>query len=360
MRDHKIIELLFATLNSALFGAPVKEEAYRYLSETEWQSLFKLATRQGVLAIAYDVILQLPNNCHPPRNINLAWALSVEAIEDRYKKQLLGAKYLAEVWNSAGIKTVVMKGIALGQYYPVPEHRECGDFDCYLLNDKYEEGNLIAEQHGAKVNREWYKHSQIYFREMMAENHLFLVTTRKGKSTKYLNKILINCLNKELQYFPNSKILLPTTEFNALFVTYHSFAHFMSEGITLRHLCDWACFIKAEENNIDWGNFYNLCKRFQFDRFVDVSNAIIATYFGIEFQNKAIICSSPYTDKVIQDILFEDSKIFSGGKGKWRKRLKLITNIYNYSWKFRDIGYSSSTKYLLKIVVGFLLKREQH
>lgn len=357
MSDISIV--LFAALKSALFGAKVKYSLYRVLSEEEWNCFFRVSSQQGVLAIVYDVISQLPACCQPPRTIKLQWALSVKAIEKRYKTQLLGAKRLSELWSDEGIQTVVMKGLSLSKYYPVPSHRECGDFDCYLPNGKYEDGNIIAERSGAKVNREWYKHSQIYYHGMMAENHNYLVTTRKGKSAKELNAILIDRLGK-LTPLEGTNILLPSADFTALFVTYHSLAHFISEGITLRHLCDWACFMKAEQHNFNWREFYELCKRFKFDRFVDASNEIVTKYLGVEFDDKHIVCESPYADMVLNDILYEDSKVFSSGKGKWHNRFKLIKNMFSYGWKHRYIARSSSLKYFYSVISGYLFKRENH
>ena len=357
---NKIFEILFSALRSALFGGEVNTAVYQNLSAEEWAQLFRLAAHQGVVAIVYDVVSKLPENCQPPRAIKIQWALSTEAIEQRYKHQFIGAKSLSDKWSEANIKTVVFKGFSLSKYYPIPNHRECGDFDCYLLDGRYEDGNILAEQIGANVNREWYKHSQIYYRGMMAENHNLLVTTREGKLAKELDAILTEMLQGDLQPLEGTNILLPTTQFTALFVTYHSFSHFISEGITLRHMCDWACFMKAEQNNFDWDSFYVLCNKFKFNRFVDVSNEIITKYLGITLQNKSIVCETPYTNKVLKDILMEDAKVFSSGKGKWHNRIKLIKNIFSYRWKYSDIAQSSSILYFLKLTLGYLLKRETH
>lgn len=356
----RLSNTLFAVLRTALWGESLAHETFTYFSKEDWRLFNKLSAKQGVLAIVYDVISQLPAECQPPRDIKLQWALSVEAVEQRYQKQFSGAKQLCDLWSLEGVQTVVMKGFSLSKYYPIPSHRECGDFDCYLLDGKYEAGNIIAERHGAKVNREWYKHSQIFYRGMMVENHNLLVTTREGKSAKELNAILIEKLQGELRPLLGTKILLPPTPFTALFITYHSFSHFISEGITLRHMCDWACFLKAEQHNFNWDEFYALCKRFKFDKFVDLSNEIITKYLGVDLDNKEILCESPYTKKVLNDILYEDSKVFSNGKSKWHKRFKLIKNMFSYRWKHRDIAQSSSVRYFLSIVSGYLFKRENH
>lgn len=97
------------------------------------EALFRLAARQGVLAVVYDAVSLLPKENRPPRNLNLQWALSVENIENRYCMQLANGAELAGLWTAAGFRPVVLKGFAVSRYYPVPEHRECGDFDCFWV-----------------------------------------------------------------------------------------------------------------------------------------------------------------------------------------------------------------------------------
>lgn len=357
---NNISDLLLLILKSALSGTPMVTNKLIALSDKEWQALYKMSAKQGVLAIVYDVISQLPTEAQPPRNLRLQWAGSVLLREKRYDVQFAGAKSLGEYWHGAGISTVVIKGFSLSKYYPIPHHRECGDFDCFLLDGRYEDGNVLAEQLGATVNREWYKHSQIYYRGMVTENHNLLVATRKGKDVKELNATLIDMLRTDLIPIENTNLLLPPTSFTALFVTYHSFSHFLSEGITLRHLCDWACFMRVEQDSFDWETFYKLCKRHKFDRFVDISNEIITKYLGVELHNQAIVCENPYTYKLLEDVFIEDAKIYSSGKGRWHNRFKLIKNMFTYSWKHRDIAQSNNLRYFIKVISGFLFKRENH
>ena len=56
----------------------------------------------------------------------------------------------------------------------------------------------------------------------------------------------------EWSTFPDSEILLPPVQWNAMFLTYHACAHFLSEGLRLKQILDWAMFLKKEQNNVDW------------------------------------------------------------------------------------------------------------
>ena len=90
----------------------------------------------------------MPPESQPSRELRLRWAYNVERIEHRYGQQRRRAAELAAAYAEAGIRTVVLKGFAVSRLYPVPEHRPCGDLDCFLCGD-YERGNRVAEQVGA-------------------------------------------------------------------------------------------------------------------------------------------------------------------------------------------------------------------
>ena len=60
---------------------------------------------------------------------------------------------------------------------------------------------------------------------------------------------------KEWKTFPESEVLLPPVQWNAMFLTYHACGHFLSEGLRLKQILDWAMFLKKEQNNVDWKAF---------------------------------------------------------------------------------------------------------
>ena len=86
--------------------------------------------------------------------------------------------------------------------------------------------------------------------------------------------------------------------------------------------------MKANQNKIFWNAFYEYCKHFGFDRFVD--------YLGLEVKNKGIIINRTYTDKVLEKTLYGDLKIYNKG-GKWTSCIGIISNVFWCSWKFREI-----------------------
>lgn len=355
-------EALFKLLRIAIGSEP----ACQLSATVDWRSVIDMSIAQNVAAIAADG-LQKVYDLFPDSSIELdnyefedikyGWLWHVTEEENRNKHQRAVLKGLADLWSSVGVKTMLLKGQANSLYYPEPFHRAVGDIDVFLSD--YDLGNQVAKDAGAKVDTGWYKHSQIRWKGEMFENHRHFVHTRDGARGKKLDNTLIELLDgAEYEHFPGSEILLPPVMFNALFLTYHSLAHFLSEGIRLKQIMDWAMFLKKEQKRIDWQKFYAMCEEFHFRRWVDAMNDIAVHQFGIEVVIPCVVCVSPYSEKIIHSAIHNKDYVFSSGKGSWANRLHLITNMFKYSWKYHQIYQESILRQLWYYASGYLFKTE--
>ena len=363
----RVSDLLFASLRKALFGSQINGTIFNTLLDEEWTALFNISRQQGILAIVYEAVSQLPKEQQPPREIKLQWALSAEKVKSRYGKQRLLAEKLADAFAEGGISTYVLKGLAISGYYPTPEHRECGDLDCFLASHKdncefvcrYEDGNMIAERVGAKVERDFYKHSHINFKGLMVENHAFCTAVRGSKDRKALERHLQHLLaTKPSTPIEGTLLLRPCADFNALFLTAHSFGHFLTEGIKLRHILDWALLLKAEQESINWAEFYAWCDRMHYTKFVDALTTISVEYLGLEISNPLIHTHSDLRDKVLEDVLYSKNSIHNTGASKSKKRMMIIRNKLLGSWKYRELYEKSAFVDTLQMVLAFFVERK--
>lgn len=329
-----------------------------------WQAVYALARRQGVLAVAFDGLTKIFEHDKEfakafPQSLKLQWINATMSIEKRYDYSKAVCSELVDKWAEQNIKTLCLKGLAFSTYYPVSNHRECGDFDCYLYND-YAKGNAIAKELGAKVDDGWYKHSEIIYRKVMIENHRFIVAVRNGKKTKKLHSLLDDIArNEERKPIFDTKIEMPSAMFNALFMNYHSLTHFLSEGIRLRHILDWALFLEKEQDNLDWERFYASCEEFDMRAFVDCSTALAVEVFGIKIINPKIVAQSPYTQQVLESVINDDNAVFAQNVGAWRKRIMLVRNIFASEWKYKAFSSRNIFTTFISLVWGYLTHPEE-
>lgn len=361
-----MIENLFILLRLGLDTSTIEKENlsdFIMLPAEKWAILGDLARSQGVLGFVLDGIDKLESTRFGLTrelqvNQKLEWIGEVLQIEQKNERQITVMNALAEKWNQNKIRVMVMKGQANGLLYPIPCHRSPGDIDCYLF-ENYAMGNEVARNNGAIVDEGWYKHSQISYRGEMFENHKFFVHTREGKRSKLLQRELLEALNVEKwDSFPDSCICLPPVQWNAMFLTYHACSHFITEGLRLKQLLDWAMFLQKEQDSVDWEKFYAFCDSHHLRRFADAITAICVQYLGIQIMNPAITIGSPYADKILNSALYDDDYIYSAGEGRWGGRWHLVKSLFNYRWKYEEIYQQSVWKQLWWYFTGFLFHTE--
>lgn len=370
---------LFTLLRLGLSITTTEEEDlsnFIMLSSEQWSQLGDLARKQGVLGIMLDGVdkcqvsgfkFQFPM----PQMLRLEWIGEVLQIEQRNRLQIAVMNDLAGRWKQQGCRVMVMKGQANGVFYPKPEHRNPGDIDCYLINDDdnhnenaYQIGNRVASEAGAKVDESWYKHSVISYKGETFENHQYFVHTRDGKRGKKLNEELVEQLkdkSEEIRVIPGTVVEMPSMQWTAMFLTYHACAHFISEGLRLKQILDWAMFLKTHQEDVDWVAFYAFCDRNHLRVFADAMNTIAAKYLGVRIKFKVESLefrASPYTEKIMHSALYDDDYVFNSGKSGWANRLHLVKNMFRYRWKYEDIYQTSVWKQLWWYVSGYLFKTE--
>ena len=357
------------------------------LSAAQWAKIGDIAQEQGVMGIVLDGIDSLEaTGCGATRELSkeqkLQWiGVVLQNYEAGNRQQMAVIDAVQRRWAEHGLRTMIMKGQAMGTYYPKPEHRSPGDIDCYLINENenqnqnqnenengsgYRIGNEVARTFADKVDEGWYKHSQIFYGGQMIENHQYFVHTREGKSSKRLNQLLVDELrveSLEFRVLPGTGALLPPPMFNALFLTYHAMTHFLEEGLKLKQVLDWAMFLKKDGDKVDWEEFYRICDKFHLRRFADVMNTIAKQYFNVndnknENENENLDGENPYAEKVLHSTFYDKDYVFSSGEGGWKNRWHIVRNLWKYRWKYHQIYQHSIVRQLWFYASGYLFKTE--
>ena len=352
-----------------LLSIAINRKCFILDDNVDWRNVLILAQKQGVRGLAFETLELLKQEnaecgSFPDRTTLMQWYAQTAFVEKMFAQHVALAKDVVELWKQHGIKTVVFKGLAHSRYYPRAEHREFGDFDCYLIdadgNCAYRQGNEVARKKGLMVDDGWYKHSHIAYKKLTIENHQYFTSARRGGTDLALHKYIVEAIGNgsKLERLDGTEIYVLPVEAEGLFMLYHSLTHFLVEGINLRHFVDWACWIKTNQDKVEWKEFYSLCQRFRLDGFADVLNTIAVKYLGVELNDKRIFADSEFAERTIESALYDDTSIYNRGKGQWYQRLHVIGNAFRYSWKYRDVAHYSMIGYVWQFVYGFLRRKE--
>lgn len=328
--------------------------------------MLNLAKMQGVAAVAYASVQQLPEHVLPDRQILLEWFGCAYHYERIFCDQMKTAASLAGKYHQENIRTFVLKGFSIAMLYPEPKYRACGDFDCFLkygskeLGDNdvsaFEKGNLIAENQGVEVNRDYYIHSKFQYQRLTVENHQFLMTVKGDCKDKVYEKYLREIMEKDKpEYINGTWMESPSPMFQALFILSHAKGHFFNEKITLRHVCDWAAVVDAYRNDIDWSKWEQLCDRFDLLKFGYALSRLAERVCGISLP---FDCNENLGNEnaLLNDILRPEYEI--DGHSRLVRHYQIARNVLLSSWKFRRFSNTSSAKYMWKRIKGYLFEKQ--
>lgn len=362
--------LLYYILGCTVNRTSVDALRLKDLTAEGWGELFLLGKKQGVTGVLFEQIQKLPKEVAPPRELLLRWMSHTMSVEHQTKERFQKSAEFAELMYKHGLHTLVLKGLALSGYYPNPWHREYGDLDCYLYEEQegqilwtgcYERGNQIAEQAGLEVERDYYKHSHIKYKGLEVENHQFSLPIRDGEEVRALERELRRLIAKPnaLKRIGKTQLMMPPADFNALFFTAHAMSHFLFESIRVRHVLNWAMFLKREQDQVDWNNFWMWCDKMHYTRFVKCLNYICSHYLEMELSPSLKVEDSAeiarLSERVMQDI-FSGYSIYTTGHTGLQHRYDIAVSYLRGLWKFRDVYQRNAFWLLLRRVKNFWIK----
>lgn len=333
----KLTTPFFHLLSCIVNETNVDWSQFNHFTPRDWEYIYALSKRQGVVAIIFEAIKSIPKEIAPPKAITLKWLSNAISIEEQMKKNERVAIEFAEELSKRGIQITVLKGLAYASYYPNPYHRESGDLDCYLMGKK-DEGDKITVEIGGKMEDAGYKHSHLYYKGLTIENHNFLTSFDNTKLGIQTERVLQDCIKEGYRPIGNTKLQNPSADFNALFLIKHAQRHFIKEGICVRYLLDWAFFLKAESQNVNWDKVIPMMKESRILEFAKVMTRLCIERLGMNVDIEELSSSMKISDAVLADILGKQPDLFH--ENFVQKIGRIIRRFYRM-WKFRSLADES-------------------
>ncbi len=257
-----ISDYFFSLLRSGIWGSvPVIPK----LSEEEWQVIYLLANQQTVTGIIVDGIEHLPSELRPNR-ITLLKFIGIKSMI-RAKNEALNAfiQQIAKKWHDEGLNPIMIKGQGIALLYRNPLSRSPGDIDLFVPREKYRIAVDLALSENNIVDKDFSSGStNIKYKDYTLEIHNNLsirsIFSKKEKRRRWFYN---NVQNTDKQVLG---IDVPNDVFNSIFVFNHMLSHFMSSGVGLRQLCDWAMVLhhatQSDKKSVLSDKLYPLLKSF--------------------------------------------------------------------------------------------------
>ena len=167
---------------------------------------------------------------------------------------------LEKAWQAledAGIEPVLMKGAGLAALYPEPQMRQWGDVDLFVGKEQYHPACAAmrsAFPNALKFDEELdhYKHYNLIADGVSIEVHrVTMALTHPIDKRRYAEMEEYGRANSERLMLNGLEVTVFEPTFNALFVFMHSWEHMMTNGASLRQLCDVSLLLHHYADRID-------------------------------------------------------------------------------------------------------------
>ncbi|MBQ4120203.1 MAG: nucleotidyltransferase family protein [Clostridia bacterium] len=267
-------------------------------------------------------------------------------------------KWLHKLLSQNKIEYVFLKGCASARFYPDPLLRTMGDVDLLVRECDVSEAAALLIENGYKIddiNDNNQAHISLYNQKTNVHIELhrrigFIPENDAGERIKtYFTDIF------EKYVLENNEYLRPSDFHHGLILLLHTAQHLTSEGVGLRHLCDWAVFV-ATFSDADFKELFEKpLKQAGLWEFAKILTQFAVKYLGCP---EKAWCGEP-DDAVLEALLCD---IFDGGNfGK--KDFTRYQHIKYISDRSKDNNAKSPLRQLFsnivtktKAEVGFVKK----
>lgn len=328
----------------------------------DWGEIYHLSAAQGVVAIVWDGIMALQQGGHMDinraiaRDVRLKWALSVEQVERRYRRQRSALARLSTMLSDEGIRLSPLKGYGLSLCYPTPEHRSCSDIDIWLFGEQQRADEVLRTKYGITISEDKHHHTIFYIDGVMVENHYDFLNINSHRSSRTIERYLKeeSSSSNEVLTIDGATIYLPSVDCHALFLLRHAAAHFAAVEIVLRHIIDWGMFVGRYHKDIDWNRLRTICREQHMELFLDAMNAIASDLCGIDISLMPGTTRCPELEvRILNDILKPEFSRKKPDKGVLRIVIFKLRRWWANRWKHRLVYRDS-------LIISFITHTWSH
>lgn len=198
---------------------------------------------------------------------------------------------IADLFDANNISYILLKGISLAAFYPVPEYRKLGDVDIYI-NDKemFNRASALLLANGYTKDDEISDHHQGYLykvpqtgRTMILELHYRIVGLYQyAPANKIVDAVFASGAFTPImqKVSDRSYSVLPPTEYT-FYMIHHMLKHYLYSGFGIRLLCDFSFYLECNYTDIDFTQIHKWCKESKILHLYEIILGTCRIYLGL-------------------------------------------------------------------------------
>lgn len=285
-------ECLLYILSLVLQGAVAEEKTEKIPDSANWPEIFDIARNHAVLSFLYDVSEW---GCLTDEECRTVVSAGRKTVQQSYRLLFL-SKYLISLLEKDGIKSILLKGAATAECYPVPELRKSGDVDLLLCQpEEINRAQAVMKKAGFKVTEKQLANHHVVFESpegIKVEIHVMLAEPFDNhRINKYLEEIQHGIETQRIQKeIMGIKLPILADGYHAFELLLHMLQHYLRSGFGLKLLCDWVVFWNRNISGEQVEIYRNLVKESGLAGFSDMITSLCIFYLGLN-KDKAVFFS---------------------------------------------------------------------
>lgn len=249
-----------------------------------------------------------------------------------FKNNILGYehhRFVSECLREKGIPFVIIKGISSDRFYPKKYLRSIGDVDILVRPEYVERAGQVLIDAGLKRLPNASEHHWAYVKDRCRVELHYTIGDVPDSIKDTVDSIYFSdsgiMETAEFVSYGDTKLPVCNSYFHGLTLLLHTAGHISSEGIGLRHLCDWATFIKNYNSENFCREFEDVCKNLGLWTLAQVLTKA-AEYIGADKYEFAESIADNTAEMLLEDIFFVGNMGQKNVNGAFSKLNRRITD----------------------------------
>lgn len=294
-------KLLLKLVSSEITGNKI-DISDKNVNDTDWKALFKEAVYQSVPIMAAEAVSPYKDK------------ISVYPEIEKYVMRCVYSNirnlgYEEELGVLLGNKKyAIIKGTSSASYYCKPFERALGDID-FLIDpsDRKEITDILLKNGFEKNGEDHICHDVFTCGGAHLEMHFEIAGIPYGECGDVVRQEMKRALDFVVTKSSEGHTFKCLDDYyHGIVILIHMQHHMLGEGIGLRHLCDWACYVEKTRNEPFWEKLLAFFKKIGLLTYAKAMTKTGALCFSLECPEWA----ADFEEDLCYDIAMD---IFTGG-----------------------------------------------
>ena len=285
-------------------------------ASVDWREVMCEAKQQAVVLLAFEAASQIQESI--PVDVFEEWTQDAYATLSNNMQVTFAQNELVSWLNEKGFPYIILKGLSAAADYLRPDLRMLGDVDFLIDTNNQAATEELLKLHGFQRGKgEHSCHVAFSRKRTILEMHFEIAGIPFGEKGEWVRAVMADALSAPRTVtLDDAKFAAPDEVRHGLILLLHMQGHMLGEGLGLRHLCDWGCFVQKTADKAFWEKFLlPFLKKLGLFRYAATMTHTAALYLG----TPNLIWADAVEDALCADVMHD---IFESGNFGRKDRVR--------------------------------------